>query len=135
MLRLEDVHTRYGNIEALKGVSLDVANGEIVTIIGANGAGKSTLLMTVCGAPRAASGRILFEERDITALARSGKIDPVIGRDNEIRRVLQVLARRSKNNPVLIGEPGVGKTAIVEGIGKSIVQGDVRERIKDKKIL
>jgi ATP-dependent Clp protease ATP-binding subunit ClpB len=73
--------------------------------------------------------------RDITALARAGKIDPVIGRDNEIRRVLQVLARRSKNNPVLIGEPGVGKTAIVEGIGQRIVQGDVPESIKDKKLL
>jgi ATP-dependent Clp protease ATP-binding subunit ClpB len=73
--------------------------------------------------------------RDITALARTGKIDPVIGRDGEIRRVLQVLARRSKNNPVLIGEPGVGKTAIVEGIGQRIVQGDVPESIKDKRLL
>jgi ATP-dependent Clp protease ATP-binding subunit ClpB len=73
--------------------------------------------------------------RDITAAARAGKIDPVIGRDGEIRRVLQVLARRSKNNPVLIGEPGVGKTAIVEGIGQRIVQGDVPESIKDKRLL
>jgi ATP-dependent Clp protease ATP-binding subunit ClpB len=73
--------------------------------------------------------------RDITALARNGKIDPVIGRDEEIRRVMQVLARRTKNNPVLIGEPGVGKTAIVEGIGQRIAQGDVPDSLKDKKLL
>src|SRR5690606_25367220 len=73
--------------------------------------------------------------RDITALARAGKIDPVIGRDTEIRRVMQVLARRTKNNPVLIGEPGVGKTAIVEGIGQRIAQGDVPDSLKDKRLL
>jgi ATP-dependent Clp protease ATP-binding subunit ClpB len=73
--------------------------------------------------------------RDITALAAANKIDPVIGRDEEIRRVIQVLARRTKNNPVLIGEPGVGKTAIVEGIGQRIAQGDVPESLKDKRLL
>jgi ATP-dependent Clp protease ATP-binding subunit ClpB len=73
--------------------------------------------------------------RDLTKLARTGKIDPVIGRDEEIRRVMQVLARRTKNNPVLIGEPGVGKTAIVEGIAHRIVQGDVPESLKDKRLL
>jgi ATP-dependent Clp protease ATP-binding subunit ClpB len=73
--------------------------------------------------------------RDITALAASGKIDPVIGRDEEIRRVIQVLARRTKNNPVLIGEPGVGKTAIVEGIGQRISNGDVPDSLKDKRLL
>jgi ATP-dependent Clp protease ATP-binding subunit ClpB len=73
--------------------------------------------------------------RDITELARSGKIDPVVGREEEIRRVMQVLARRTKNNPVLIGEPGVGKTAIVEGIGHRVVNGDVPESLKDKRIL
>jgi ATP-dependent Clp protease ATP-binding subunit ClpB len=73
--------------------------------------------------------------RDLTALARAGKIDPVIGRDEEIRRVMQVLTRRTKNNPVLIGEPGVGKTAIVEGLARRMVAGDVPESLKDKKLV
>ncbi|MBK8587872.1 MAG: ATP-dependent chaperone ClpB [Sandaracinaceae bacterium] len=72
--------------------------------------------------------------RDLTAMARAGKIDPVIGRDEEIRRVLQVLSRRTKNNPVIIGEPGVGKTAIVEGIAHRIAQGDVPEGLKNKSV-
>jgi len=73
--------------------------------------------------------------RDITALAREGKLDPVIGRDEEIRRTIQVLARRTKNNPVLIGEPGVGKTAIVEGLALRMVNGDVPEALKNKRLL
>ena len=73
--------------------------------------------------------------RDLTAEARKGKLDPVIGRDEEIRRTLQVLSRRRKNNPVLIGEPGVGKTAIVEGLALRIVQGDVPDSVKDKRIM
>jgi ATP-dependent Clp protease ATP-binding subunit ClpB len=73
--------------------------------------------------------------RDLTAAARNGKIDPVIGRDEEIRRVMQVLARRTKNNPVLIGDPGVGKTAIVEGIAQRIVHGDVPDSLRDKRLL
>ncbi|MGH7829342.1 MAG: ATP-dependent chaperone ClpB, partial [Candidatus Binatia bacterium] len=73
--------------------------------------------------------------RDLTDLARKGKLDPVIGRDDEIRRVIQVLSRRTKNNPVLIGEPGVGKTAIVEGLALRIVNGDVPEGLKDKRLV
>jgi ATP-dependent Clp protease ATP-binding subunit ClpB len=73
--------------------------------------------------------------RDLTELARQGKLDPVIGRDEEVRRTLQVLSRRTKNNPVIIGEPGVGKTAIVEGIAQRIASGDVPESLKRKRIL
>src|SRR5277367_1982020 len=72
---------------------------------------------------------------DLTKLAAQGKLDPVIGRDEEIRRVIQVLSRRTKNNPVLIGEPGVGKTAIVEGLARRIVRGDVPEGLKNKRIV
>jgi ATP-dependent Clp protease ATP-binding subunit ClpB len=73
--------------------------------------------------------------RDLTALARRGKLDPVIGRDEEIRRVIQVLSRRTKNNPVLIGEPGVGKTAIVEGLARRVIAGDVPEGLKNKRVV
>jgi ATP-dependent Clp protease ATP-binding subunit ClpB len=73
--------------------------------------------------------------RDLTELARNGKLDPVIGRDEEIRRTIQVLSRRTKNNPVLIGEPGVGKTAIAEGLSLRIVNGDVPESLRDKKLM
>src|SRR5579872_820608 len=72
---------------------------------------------------------------DVTEMARQGKLDPVIGRDEEIRRVMQVLSRRTKNNPVLIGEPGVGKTAIVEGLAQRIVRGDVPDQLKNKKLV
>ncbi len=73
--------------------------------------------------------------RDLTADAKAGKLDPVIGREEEIRRAIQVLSRRTKNNPVLIGEPGVGKTAIAEGLALRIINGDVPETLRDKKLL
>ncbi len=85
--------------------------------------------------PEATSDALAKYARDLTADARSGKLDPVIGRDSEIRRVTQVLSRRRKNNPVLIGDPGVGKTAIVEGLALRIVEGDVPEGLKDKRLL
>jgi ATP-dependent Clp protease ATP-binding subunit ClpB len=85
--------------------------------------------------PMKASMRLKKYARDLTQAARDGKLDPVIGRDDEIRRTIQVLSRRTKNNPVLIGEPGVGKTAIAEGLALRIVNGDVPESLKDKKLL
>lgn len=73
--------------------------------------------------------------RDLTQMAREGRLDPVIGREEEIQRVIQILSRRTKNNPCLIGEPGVGKTAIAEGLAARIVEGNVPETIKDKRLL
>ena len=87
MLRLEDVHTFYGNIEALKGVSVEVEQGQIVTIIGSNGAGKSTLLMTICGSPKAAKGRVIYEGRDITRLATYDIVNLGISQSPEGRRI------------------------------------------------
>jgi ATP-dependent Clp protease ATP-binding subunit ClpB len=119
--------------------------GEGQKLLEAHGAGKEQILgalASVRGGQRVTSqnpeGTYQALEkygRDLIAEARAGKLDPVIGRDDEIRRVMQVLSRRTKNNPVLIGEPGVGKTAIAEGLAQRIVRGDVPETLKDKRVV
>src|SRR5207248_5150146 len=88
------------------------------------------------GGQEAPSGSLVLDQfgRNLTALAREKKLDPVIGREREIERVMQVLSRRTKNNPVLIGEPGVGKTAIVEGLSQRIVANDVPDTLKAKQL-
>jgi ATP-dependent Clp protease ATP-binding subunit ClpB len=116
--------------------------GKILKEFGANRARLTTALKAVRGSQRVTSPNpeATYEAlerygRDLTQLASQGKLDPVIGRDEEIRRVIQVLSRRTKNNPVLIGEPGVGKTAIVEGLSQRIIRGDVPEGLKNKRVV
>ncbi|HJW21090.1 MAG TPA: ATP-dependent chaperone ClpB [Candidatus Limnocylindrales bacterium] len=139
--RLGDEYTSTEHL--LIGVA-DVG-GEGQKLLERHGAGKEQILgalASVRGGQRVTSpnpeGTYQALEkygRDLTAEARAGKLDPVIGRDDEIRRVMQVLSRRTKNNPVLIGEPGVGKTAIAEGLAQRIVRGDVPEGLKDKRVV
>src|SRR6186713_1850264 len=122
-----------------------VAGGEAQALLERHAAGKEAILQalqSVRGGQRVTSQNpestyAALEKygRDLTVEARAGKLDPVIGRDEEIRRVIQVLSRRTKNNPVLIGEPGVGKTAIAEGLAQRIVRGDVPETLKDKRVV
>lgn len=128
----------------LQGISL-VPNADAAKILQKNGLNAEKLNRAINDIRKgrtadSASSEDKFEAlkkytRDLTEAARAGKLDPVIGRDEEIRRTIQVLSRRTKNNPVLIGEPGVGKTAIAEGLAQRIINGDVPESLKDKKLL
>jgi branched-chain amino acid transport system ATP-binding protein len=113
MLRLEDVHTRYGNIEALKGVSVEVAQGEIVTIIGSNGAGKSTLLMTICGSPRASEGRVVFQGHDITRLNTYDIVKLGISQSPEGRRIFP---RMTVHENLQMGAVPTGGAHFEEGV-------------------
>ena len=116
-----------GQLLARKGATHDAILQAMATIRGSHRVTSQN--------PEATYRAIEQYARDLTDLARRGKLDPVIGRDEEIRRVMQILARRTKNNPVLIGEPGVGKTAIVEGLAQRIVAGDVPEILKPKRLV
>src|SRR6266704_2905310 len=142
MERLKD---EYLSTEHLLLAIVDEANGEGARILQRAGVTREKILEALTkvrgssrvtdATPESKYQALERYGRDLTSLAREGKLDPVIGRDEEIRRVIQVLSRRTKNNPVLIGEPGVGKTAIAEGLAQRIAQGDVPEGLKGKRVV
>ncbi|MGC8657623.1 MAG: ATP-dependent chaperone ClpB [Desulfomonilaceae bacterium] len=142
---MEQLHDEYVSVEHLL-IAISQASGtSAAKILNSKGVTKDkiyTVLTDIRGTQRV-TDQVPEEKyqslkrftKDLTELARKGKLDPVIGRDDEIRRIIQVLSRRTKNNPVLIGDPGVGKTAIVEGLAGRIVSGDIPETLKGKKVL
>ncbi len=140
--RLKD---QYISVEHLILALCDDKAGQVGTIFRQNGVTRERILMVLASIrgkqrvssqdPEATYQALERYGRDLTEAAAKGKLDPVIGRDEEIRRVMQVLSRRTKNNPVLVGEPGVGKTAIVEGLATRITKGDVPEGLKNKKLI
>ncbi len=141
----EQLKDEYVSTEHLLIAIADEKNGVSSAIFSSEGVTKDLILkamVTVRGSQRVTDQSpedkyqaLSKYSRDLTNLAKKGKLDPVIGRDDEIRRVIQVLSRRTKNNPVLIGEPGVGKTAIIEGLAQRIVNGDVPEGLKEKRLV
>ncbi|OGB63196.1 MAG: ATP-dependent chaperone ClpB [Caldithrix sp. RBG_13_44_9] len=145
LIEARDLRDEYVSTEHLLLALLTVKISEVFRILSSFGVTKDKILLALKdlrGSQRVTDqnpeGKYRALERyaqDLTELARQGKLDPVIGRDEEIRRVLQVLSRRTKNNPVLIGDPGVGKTAIIEGIAQRIIRGDIPDNLKGKRIL
>src|SRR6202050_2373816 len=138
-------HDEYVSSEHLLLAMSDLGHDPASELLRRHGASRDAILQALASVrgsqrvtspnPEATYRALEQYGRDLTELARRGKLDPVIGRDSEIRRVMQILARRTKNNPVLIGEPGVGKTAIVEGLAQRIIAGDVPDVLKTKKIV
>ena len=142
---MNNFHDEYLSVEHMLLAMFDIGDGSAQRILKAAGLTRDVVLKaltSIRGAQRVTdqNPEVKYQAlekygRNLTQLAEQGKLDPVIGRDDEIRRVIQVLSRRTKNNPVLIGEPGVGKTAIVEGLAQRIVRGDIPKTLKDKQVV
>ena len=142
---MSNFHDEYLSVEHMLLAMFDIGDGSAQRILKATGLTRDIVLKaltSIRGSQRVTdqNPEVKYQAlekygRNLTQLAEQGKLDPVIGRDDEIRRVIQVLSRRTKNNPVLIGEPGVGKTAIVEGLAQRIVRGDIPKTLKDKQVV